>query len=184
MKLLKVTTTDLKEVLILEYVRQEDSRGMAFSTFSKKELMEAGIDVDFVEENIYCPVKAGTLYGIHFQNNPVAQTKLLYCIEGRGLDYAIDLRKDSPNYLNWISVELSRENRKQVLIPKGFGHAFLSLEDHTKVAMRIDEYFISEYKRGIAWNDPQIGITYPIHNPILAEHDINASQLIDSDCNL
>ncbi len=182
--MLKVTTTDLPEVLILEYEKQLEIRGYSYSNFSRRELKEAGIAPDFVEENVYCPKKAGTLYGIHFQNNPMAQSKLLYCTKGRGLDFAVDLRKDSSTYKRWVCVELSSHNGRQIYIPKGFGHAFLSLEDNTSVVMRIDNYFQKEYRRGIAWNDPDINITFPIDNPILAPHDIEAPFLKDSDCNL
>jgi dTDP-4-dehydrorhamnose 3,5-epimerase len=181
---MKVIKTDLKEVLILEYEERDDSRGPKYSTFSQKEFMKVGIDFKYVEENIYCPLKAGTIYGIHFQNNPIPQAKLLYCIEGRGIDYAVDLRKESSTYLKWTSVELSVENRRQIFIPKGFGHAFLSLEDKTKVVMRIDNYFDSKYSRQVAWKDSAIGIKYPIDNPILAHHDIMAPKLIDCDINL
>ncbi|MBP3886479.1 MAG: dTDP-4-dehydrorhamnose 3,5-epimerase [Cellulosilyticum sp.] len=182
--MLKILETELKEVKILEYTCKEDNRGLTFSTYSEKVLLENGIDIHFTEQNIYCPIKSGTLYGIHFQNNPAAQTKLLYCIAGRGIDYAVDLRRDSPTYLKWISVELSKENRRQIFIPKGFGHAFVSLEDNTQVVMWIDEYFDKKYSRQIAWNDSQIAIQYPIENPILAQHDIDAPKLSDSDCNL
>lgn len=181
---MKVINTDLNEVLIFEYEERDDSRGSKYSTFSQRELEKFGINFKYVEENIYCPLKSGTIYGIHFQNNPMAQAKLLYCIEGSGIDYAVDLRKESPNYLKWTSVKLSKENRRQIFIPKGFGHAFLSLEDTTKVVMRIDNYFDSKYSRQIAWNDPMIGINYPISNPILAQHDIVAPKLVDSDINL
>lgn len=181
---MKITKTDLNGVFILEYEERDDSRGPKYSTFSQKELMKFGIDFKYVEENIYCPLKAGTIYGIHFQNNPMAQAKLLYCIEGSGIDYAVDLRKESSTYLKWTSVKLSGENRRQIFIPKGFGHAFLSLEDRTKVVMRIDNYFDSKYSRQVAWNDPTIGIKYPIDNPILAKHDILAPKLIDCDMNL
>jgi dTDP-4-dehydrorhamnose 3,5-epimerase len=181
---MKVIKTDLKEVLIVEYEEMDDSRGTKYSTFSQREFAKFGIDFKYVEENIYCPLKTGTIYGIHFQNNPMPQAKLLYCIEGSGLDYAVDLRKESSTYLKWVSVKLSSENRRQIFIPKGFGHAFLSLEDKTKVVMRIDNYFDSKYSRQIAWNDPMIGIKYPITNPILAQHDIVAPKLADSDINL
>lgn len=182
--MLKVTETKLEGVYILDYTTQNDNRGMAFTTFSTRQLRKVGIKVDFVESNVYCPTKAGTLYGIHFQNHPMAQSKLLYCIEGKGLDYAVDLRKDSPTYMQWTSVELSKENRRQIFIPKGFGHAFLSLEDHTRVVMHIDEYFTQQYSRQIAWNDPGIGIDYPVTTPIVASHDRNAPKLKESDCNL
>ena len=181
---MKVINTDLKEVLIFEYEERDDSRGPKYSTFSQKEFVKFSINFKYVEENIYCPLKAGTIYGIHFQNKPMEQAKLLYCIEGSGLDYAVDLRKESPTYLKWTSVKLSKENRRQIFIPRGFGHAFLSLEDKTKVVMRIDNYFDSKYSRQIAWNDPMIGIRYPISNPILAQHDIVAPKLVDSDINL
>jgi dTDP-4-dehydrorhamnose 3,5-epimerase len=182
--MLKVTPTDLSEVLMLEYEKHYESRGCSYSNFSKQELNDAGIKMDFVEETVYCPEKAGTLYGIHFQNNPMAQAKLLYCTRGRGLDYAIDLRKASKTYKRWVCVELSSENRTQIYIPKGFGHAFLSLEDNTNVVMRIDNCFHPKYRSGIAWNDPDLNITFPITKPILAQHDIEAPCLKDSDCNL
>lgn len=114
----------------------------------------------------------------------MAQAKLLYCTKGSGLDFAVDLRKNSKTFRRWVCVELSSDNRKQIYIPKGFGHAFLSLEDNTSVVMRIDNYFEQKYRRGIAWNDPELNITFPIDKPILAQHDIEAPFLKDSDCNL
>ena len=182
--MLKITPTDLPEVLILEYEKYAETRGCSYSVYSGRALKAAGIETDFVEETVYCPQKAGTLYGIHFQNNPMAQTKLLYCTKGCGLDYAVDLRSDSKTYKQWICVELSAENRKQLYIPKGFGHAFLSLANDTNVVMWIDNYFDQQYRRGIAWNDPDLNMTFPIDNPILAQHDIEAPHLKDSDCNL
>jgi len=108
----------------------------------------------------------------------------LYCIKGRGIDYAIDLRKGSPTYLQWVGVELSAENKKQIYIPKGFGHVFLSLEDGTMNVMRFDEPFDQQFSRQIAYNDPDIGIKYPIDKLILAPHDRNAPMLAGSDLNL
>lgn len=171
---LKVVSTDLEEVKIIEYESNSDNRGLSYPIYSRNELEKEGIYFDYIEEYMYCSTKLGTLYGIHFQNNPKAQAKLLYCIKGRGIDYAVDLRKDSPTYLKWVSVELSEDNRKQIYIPKGFGHAFISLEDDTRNVMRFDERFDPHYSRQIAYNDPQIGILYPINTPILAPHDINA----------
>jgi dTDP-4-dehydrorhamnose 3,5-epimerase len=182
--MLKVTPTDLPEVLILEYKIDFETRGCSYPNFSKRELEKVGINIDFVEENVYCPKRAGTLYGIHFQNNPMPQSKLLYCTKGSGLDYAVDLRKDSKTYKRWICVKLSSDNQKQIYIPRGFGHAFLSLEDNTNVVMRIDNYFRVEYRRGIAWNDSELNIDYQIGRPILAQHDKEAPFLKDSDCNL
>jgi len=181
---MKVNSTKLEEVKIIEYEPKYDNRGYSYSTFNKKELEQVGINFEYVEERVYLSEKTGTLYGIHFQNNPKAQAKLLYCISGRGIDYAVDLRKNSFTYLQWICVELSAKNRKQIYIPKGFGHAFISLEDNTKNVMRYDESFDCRYSRQIAYNDPEIRIEYPFNNPILAPHDINAPLLSDSDLNL
>lgn len=181
---MKIYSAFLPEVKIIEYDKKTDNRGFSYSIYNRTEMENAGIFFEYKEERIYYSQKAGTLYGIHFQNNPKPQAKLLYCIEGRGMDYAIDLRKDSSNYLKWICVELSVENRKQIYIPKGFGHVFISLEDNTRNVMRFDEPFDSRYSRQIAYNNPDIGIEYPIENPILAPHDINATFLPESDLNL
>lgn len=181
---MKITSTYLKEVKIIEYERKTDNRGYSYSIYSRNELERNGIQFDYIEERVYFSEKAGTLYGIHFQNDPKPQAKLLYCIKGRGIDYAVDLRKNSSTYLKWASAELSAENRHQIYIPKGFGHAFLSLEDNTQNVMRFDEPFDSRYSRQIAYNDSTIGIEYPVRNPILAPHDINAPLLSESDLNL
>ena len=181
---MKVTSTDIQEVKIIEYEKSTDNRGFSYPIFNKSELVKAGINFNYAEEIVYYSEKAGTLYGIHFQNAPKAQAKLLYCIEGRGIDYAVDLRKNSSTFLQWISVELSAVNRKQIYIPKGFGHAFISLEDRTRNVMRFDEPFDPFYSRQIAYNDPDIGMKYPIDSPILAPHDVNAPFLSNSDVNL
>lgn len=182
--MLKVTKLEIEDVLVLEYEVKEDNRGFSHRNFSKRELEKAGIDTEFVEEILYCPMKQGTLYGIHFQNHPKAQTKLLYCTKGRGLDFAVDLRKNSNTYKKWVCVELSPENRKQIYIPVGFGHAFLSLEDNTNVVFKIDNYFDSKLQRAITFEDVELNINFGISNPILSEQDKNASTLKDSDCNL
>lgn len=181
---MNIYSTELEEVKIIESERKEDNRGYSYSIYHQEEYERAGIFLDYKEERIYYSKEAGTLYGIHFQNNPKAQSKLLYCIEGRGFDYAVHLRKDSPTYLKWVCVELSAENQRQIYIPKGFGHAFLSLEDNTRNVMRFDEPFKKAYSRQIAYNDPQIGIKYPMEHFILAPHDIKAPMLADSDINL
>jgi dTDP-4-dehydrorhamnose 3,5-epimerase len=180
----KVTQLELKEVLVFEYDSKEDNRGTSYKNFSKQELEDVGISTEFVEETLYCPTKKGTLYGIHFQNHPNAQTKLLYCTKGRGLDFAVDLRHDSKNYKKWICIELSQENKKQIYIPAGFGHAFLSLEDDTNVVMRIDNYFDATLTRAIAFNDTELNIDFNILNPILSEMDRNAPTMANCDCNL
>lgn len=181
---MNIESTKLKGIKIIEYDTRFDNRGFSYCIYNKSELEKAEINFEYIEERVYFSEKAGTIYGIHFQNNPKPQAKLLYCIKGRGIDYAIDLRKNSPTYLQWVGVELSAQNKKQIYIPKGFGHAFLSLEDGTMNVMRFDEPFDSRFSRQIAYNDPEIGIKYPINNLILAPHDMSASILGESDINL
>jgi len=182
--MVKVTQLDLEEVLVLEYDSKEDNRGASYKFFSKKELEEVGITAEFVEEILYCPKKKGTLYGIHFQNYPKVQTKLLFCTKGRGLDFAVDLRHDLKTFKKWVCVELTPENRKQIYIPAGFGHAFLSLEDDTHVVMRIDNYFDSSLSKAITYDDVELNIKFNVSNPILSENDKNAQTLKKCDCNL
>ena len=181
---MKIESTKLKDVKIIEYDPRLDNRGFSYCIYNKSELEQAEINFEYIEERVYFSEKAGTLYGIHFQNNPKPQTKLLYCIKGRGIDYAVDLRRNSPTYLQWVGVELSAENRRQIYIPKGFGHAFISLEDGTMNVMRFDEPFDSRFSRQIAYDDPEIGIKYPMNDTILAPHDRNAPMLAESDLNL
>ena len=181
--MVKIVPTELDEVLILEYEPRVDERGIVYKNFSKKDLEEVGITTEFVEEYLYCPTKKGTLYGIHFQNNPKAQTKLICCTKGRGLDFAVDLRRDSIQYKKWVCVELSPENKRQIYIPKGFGHAFLTLEDDTNIIYRIDEYSDSKLQRAISYKDDDLNISFGIENPILSMQDVNAPYLRDCDCN-
>jgi len=182
--MLNVTKMNIPEVLLLEYALKEDHRGISYPNFSKRELEEMGIATEFVEERLYCIKKAGTLYGIHFQNNPRPQTKLLYCTKGRGLDFAIDLRKSSRTYKQWVCVELSPESRKQIYIPAGFGHAFLSLVEDTQLVFRIDNYFNPELERAISYKDDEIKLDIEAASLILSVQDTQAPFLRDSDCNL
>ena len=181
---MKVYSTKLTEVKIIEYEQNEDNRGYSYPIYNRRELEKAGIYFEYCMEKVYCPKSAGTLYGIHFQNKPKAQTKLLYCMAGRGMDYAVDLRNYSKTYLQWVSVELSEENRKQIYIPEGFGHAFISLEDNTKIVMRYDEPFDERYSKQLRYDEPLIDIKYPFARPILAQHDLNAPFLRECDINL
>jgi len=181
---MKIYSTRIPDVKIIECDQKQDNRGISFSSYNRSELENNGIDFDYKMENIYNIKKSGTLYGIHFQNNPKAQTKMVYCLKGSGIDYAIDLRKSSDTYLQWVSVELSEKNRKQIYIPKGFGHAFISLEDNTINVMRFDEPFDSRYSKQLRYDDPHIKIVYPFQNPILAVHDENAPYLNDCEIDL
>lgn len=182
--MLKVSNFGLSEVLLLEYPLREDNRGISVQTFSKRELFAIGITTDFIEEVHYFPKKKNTLFGIHFQNHPKPQTKLIYCTKGKILDFAVDLRNNSPSYKKWACIELTPENRKQVYIPAGFGHAALTLEDDTIINYMIDEYPDTSLSRAIKFNDPDLNISFGIMNPILSQWDIDAPFLKESDCNL
>ena len=181
--MLNITQTAIEGVYILEYDHRDDPRGTVFPNYSKRALEAAGLVGEFVEEYVYYPIKKGTLYGIHFQNDPKAQTKVVACIQGRGRDYAIDLRKSSQTYMQWVSVELSLENRWQMYIPKGCGHAFVTLEDQTQIRYRIDVYGDPDLQRAITYTDPDLNIDFNVEHPILSTQDATAPYLRDSDCN-
>ena len=180
---MEITELELDGVKILEPKYFEDDRGYYTESYSSRTLREFGIDTVFVQDNHLLSLQKGTIRGIHFQNYPKAQSKLLRCTKGSILDIVVDLRKSSPTYKNWISVILSEKNRKQIFIPKGYGHACISLEDNTQVQYKVDELYYPEYDRAIAWNDPELNIDWTIDNVILSKKDREAPFLKDSDVN-
>ncbi|SHF15810.1 dTDP-4-dehydrorhamnose 3,5-epimerase [Marinitoga hydrogenitolerans DSM 16785] len=185
---MKITKTEIKGLYIIEPTVYGDNRGWFMETYSKKVLNEMGIEIDFVQDNHSYSANKGTLRGIHFQNNPKSQTKLIRCTKGKILDIAVDLRKGSPTYKKWIAVELTEENKKMLLIPKGFGHGFLTITDNVEVQYKVDEYYSKEHDGSIKYNDPEININwnlekYGIKEPILSEKDKKAPYLKNSDCN-
>lgn len=167
--------TALPEVMVIDYGdRRQDNRGTSLSLFDSGALLSLGISFGMVTAKLYRSDKAGTVYGIHMQKDCA---KLVYCVRGRGLDYAVDLRRDSENYLKWVCTEISAENGKQVYIPKGFGHVFVSLEDGTENVMCCDGAFRAEQRVRIRFDDPDIGIEYPDIPLIPAQHDTDAPLL-------
>ena len=132
---------------------------------------EAGLFYDFVQDNHSSSTAKGTLRGIHFQKGEWCQAKLVRCTRGAVLDVAVDLRKSSPTYKKWVGVELSEENKKQLLIPRGFGHGFVTLTDHVEFMYKADNYYAPQADAGIRWNDPTIGVDWGIEEPILSEKD-------------
>lgn len=175
--------TDIEDVLILEPKVFGDHRGWFIETYSKEKFKELGIDIDFIQDNHSLSAQKGTLRGLHFQLEPKAQTKLVRCTKGEIFDVAVDLREESPTYKKWIGVKLSDDNKKQLLVPKGFAHGFLTLTDDVEVQYKVDEYYSKENDRSIRFDDPEIGVDWGIENPILSEKDINAPFLKDSDTN-
>jgi dTDP-4-dehydrorhamnose 3,5-epimerase len=136
-----------------------DNRGYFMETYSERDMNEAGIDIVFVQDNQSCSAK-GVLRGLHFQKQ-FPQTKLVRAIKGRVFDVAVDLRTDSKTYGKWYGVELTEENKKQFLIPKGFAHGFLVLSDIAEFCYKCDDFWHPNDEGGMAWNDPEIGITWP-----------------------
>ena len=176
---MKIIELELEGVKILEPKYFEDDRGYYTESYSSRTLREYGIDTVFVQDNHLMSLKKGTIRGIHFQNYPKAQSKLLRCTKGSILDIVVDLRKASTTYKKWVSVILSEENRRQIFIPKGYGHACISLEDNTQVQYKVDELYYPEYDRAIAWNDPELNINWTIDNVILSRKDREAPFLKD-----
>jgi dTDP-4-dehydrorhamnose reductase/dTDP-4-dehydrorhamnose 3,5-epimerase len=181
--IMKVTDTHFKGLMIIETDVFGDNRGWFTETYTKNKFADNGIDVDFVQDNQSCSAQKGTLRGIHFQINPKAQTKLIRCTRGAIIDTVVDLRKGSDTYKQWYSIELSAENKKQLFIPKGFGHAFLTITEDVEMQYKVDEYYSKEHDRSIKFDDPEIGIQWSIENPVLSQKDFNAPLLKDSDIN-
>lgn len=168
---MKVTKTILDGVVILEPQVFGDNRGFFMESWSKRKMEEAGLFYDFVQDNHSSSTVKGTLRGIHFQKGEWCQAKLVRCTRGAVLDIAVDLRKNSPTYKQWVGVELSEENKMQLLIPRGFGHGFVTLTDHVEFMYKADNYYAPQADAGIRWNDPTIGVDWGVTDPILSEKD-------------
>lgn len=168
---MKVTKTKLDGVVIIEPDVFGDHRGFFMESWSQKKMEEVGLFYNFVQDNHSMSSVKGTLRGIHFQKGDKAQAKLVRCVKGTVLDVAVDLRHKSPTYKQWVAVELSAENFKQLLIPRGFGHGFVTLTDEVEFLYKADNYYAPEADGGIRWNDPDIGVEWGVENPILSEKD-------------
>lgn len=180
---MKIIKTRLPEVVILEPQVFGDNRGYFMESYNKKVFEELGLSFHFVQDNQSLSKDPGTIRGLHFQLNPKAQTKLVRCVKGAIYDVAVDIRKGSPTYGEWVGVILSEYNHRQLLIPKGFAHGFCTLVPDTIVHYKVDEFYAPETDAGIIWNDPEIGIAWPTSAPILSERDKKHPTLADADIN-
>lgn len=176
---LKKLETELQGVYIIEPTVFEDHRGFFMESYNKRDLQELGIDIEFIQDNHSLSVSPHVLRGLHFQLNPKAQTKLVRCLKGVVYDVVVDIRKGSPTFLKWIGVILSEYNKRQILVPKGFAHGILTLTPNTELLYKVDEYYSPEHDRSIRWDDPDIGIRWPVEKPILSDKDKNAPFLKD-----
>lgn len=180
---MRIVETALAGVKIIEPNVFGDNRGFFFESYSFSKFTAAGITDVFVQDNHSLSRVKGTLRGLHFQMNPRAQVKLARCMRGALLDVAVDLRKSSPTYGKWIAVELSAENFKQIYVPAGFAHGFVTLTDDVEIQYKASDYYAPEYERCVRWNDPVLGIDWGVVDPVLSDRDANAPLLSACDNN-
>lgn len=169
------------DVCILEPQVFGDQRGWFMESWSQRKMEQAGLNYHFVQDNHSYSAQKDTLRGFHFQKGHAAQAKLVCCIRGAVLDVAVDLRKGSPTFLKWVAVELSQDNKRQLLIPRGFSHAFLTLTDDVEFQYKADNYYCPDADRSILWSDPQIGVQWGVKRPIVSGKDAQAPLWSDSD---
>lgn len=172
--------TKLDGVIIIEPKIFGDHRGFFMESYSKRSFEEAGLFYEFVQDNHSSSAVKGTLRGIHFQKGDKAQAKLVRCTRGVVLDVAVDLRAASATYKQWVAVELSEANKRQLLIPRGFGHGFVTLTDEVEFLYKTDNYYAPEADSGILWNDPELAVEWGMTSPILSEKDKNQPLLKDA----
>lgn len=181
---MKKIETKLSGVYIIEPQVYGDHRGYFMETWSTKNFEDIGLNYNFVQDNQSFTAQKGTLRGLHFQNDPMAQAKLVRVTKGAVLDVAVDLRKGSPTYKKWVAVELSSDNKRMLLIPRGFGHGFKTLTDDVEFCYKVDNLYSKECDRGIRFDDPTIGVEWgKVDESLLSTKDTNAPLLNDSDCN-
>ena len=165
-------------MILIKAKRHGDHRGFFAETYSRRKYSELGVDDDFVQDNHSLSRDVGTLRGLHFQAPPHAQAKLVRCGRGALFDVAVDIRKGSPTYGRWEGYKLTAENGEQLYLPVGFAHGFVTLEPDSEIVYKCSDYYAPETEGAILWNDPDIGIDWPIDvDPILSEKDAVATLL-------
>ena len=171
----------IPEVRLIKPPKFADSRGFFSETYNKQRFAEAGIDVDFVQDNHSLSAYKGTLRGLHFQSPPFTQCKLVRVLKGAIFDIALDIREGSPTYGRHVSVIISAEAWNQILIPVGFAHGFCTLEADTEVLYKVDNLYSPDHDLGLNWNDPELGIEWPVSaaEAVLSEKDRHHPNLRD-----
>lgn len=176
---MKVTPLAIPDLLLVEPVRHGDARGFFSEVWSRRALADAGIAADFVQDNHAASAPRHVLRGLHFQRPPHAQGKLIRVARGAILDIAVDIREGSPTYGRHVAIELSAANWLQLWVPRGFAHGYLTLEPDTEVLYKTDAYYAREADAAIRWNDPALGIAWPVAEPVLSEKDRSAPLLAE-----
>lgn len=181
MAVLDVERLELPEIIVVTPKRFGDSRGYFEETYNRQSFHEAGIAAAFVQDNQSLSAQRGTVRGLHFQTPPHAQAKLVRVLAGSILDVAVDIRRDSPRYGRWCGAVLSAENGKQLLVPRGFAHAFCTLEPNTIVAYKVDAFYSGPHDGGLRFDDPEIGIEWPIaaSDAVVSDKDRNLPSFKD-----
>lgn len=176
----KVKDASIPDVKIIEKDFFSDERGIFSEVYKLSEFLRAGLNFKVVQIN-YATSRKNVFRGLHYQLNPKAQSKFVLCIRGKIIDFAVDIRKNSPYYSRYVSVELSEENGFMIYIPKGFAHGYFSIEKSVVLYM-LDEEYAPHLERGVRWDDPQISIKLP-HTPILSKKDMSLPYLFDAENN-
>lgn len=169
--MLDVKPLAIPEVLLITPRRHGDARGWFAETWSRKAYAAAGVTNDFLQDNQAYNARAGTLRGIHFQRAPHAQAKLVRVLKGAILDVAVDLRAGSASFGRWVAADLTAEGGEQLLIPRGFGHAYQTLTDDCELAYKVDGDYAPELEGGVIWNDPDLAIDWPLSPTSLSDKD-------------
>ncbi len=176
---MNIIETGIEGLLVIELRIFEDDRGLFFESYNQKQFEEAGIQTNFVQDN-HSQSKAGVLRGLHYQLPPHGLVKLVRCTRGRILDVAVDVRKESPTYLKWFSLELSADNKKQLYIPEGFLHGFYTIED-ADVQYKVSDFYYPELDGSIRFDDEQISVDWGYDDkPVLSDKDTAAPNLKDA----
>jgi dTDP-4-dehydrorhamnose 3,5-epimerase len=162
MTALTVAPLAIPDVLLVRVQRHDDARGYFMESYNRARYAEVGIRCEFVQDNRSLSKRRGTVRGLHFQHPPHAQAKLVSVVAGAVFDVAVDLRRNSPTFGRWCGTTLSAAGAEQIFIPRGFAHAFCTLEDNTEVAYKVDGYYSAACDSGLRWNDPDLAIDWPV----------------------
>ena len=178
---MQVKHLNIPDIMVLNPERHSDPRGFFSETYNGKSLAALGMDMDFVQDNHSYSVEKGTVRGLHFQTPPFAQDKLVRVTRGSVFDVAVDLRKGSPTFGRHVSAVLSAEAWNQILVPIGFAHGFMTLEPDTEVIYKVSNYYSPEHDMGVLWNDPALGIKWPISGgkAVLSDKDRRQPRLAE-----